>query len=282
MKKKAIDIASIIGFILAFGLVVFGIGVVTDSDTKAITGFNPGLFINFYDLPSIFIVIGGTIGALFLMFPLSQFGKIGKHLMIIFMPTKYDEAKYIETIVETAKKARMSGLLSLEEDIAQMGDLFMKNSVQMIVDSVDPEIVKSQMSDWMDNLDDRHTSDFAFYDKGAALAPGFGMIGTLIGLVNLMKNLQDIASVGPSMAVALITTFYGSLLANALFMPISNKLRVRHEEEMMCLSLVKEGVQSIQAGENPNFIQTKLINMLPEYKIKKISKTMNVEAGSGE
>ncbi len=274
MKKRTIDIATIIGIVLAFGLVIFGMIVDTDSETKMISGFTIEKLENFLDIPSIFIVLGGTLGALLMMFPINQFAKIIKHTRILFMPNKYDPMKYIETLVESAKKARMSGLLSLEEDAAQMDDMFLKNGIQMVVDSVDPEIVTAQLEDWMANIEARHAQECSLYDKGASLAPGFGMIGTLIGLVNLMKNLTDVASVGPSMAVALITTFYGSLLANAVFMPIAHKLRVRHDEEALCLNIISEGIQSIQAGENPNFIQTKLMNMLPEYQQKKLAKTM--------
>ena len=267
MKKRSIDFASIIGILLAIVLVIFGIMVQTNPETKAITGFTTTTLMNFVDIPSIFIVMGGTLGCLLIMFPLSQFMKIPKHMQIIYMPKQYDAPKYIDIIVESAKKARMSGLLSLEEDADQIHDVFLKNSLRMIVDSVDPD-----MESWMDSIDERHIQECAFYDKGGAIAPGFGMIGTLIGLINLMKNLSDIDSVGPNMAVALITTFYGSFLSNVIFLPIANKLRVRHEEEYLCMRIISEGIQAIQAGENPNLIQSRLLNMLPEYKQKKILK----------
>lgn len=268
--KRSIDIMSILGFILAFGLMVFGIVFAMDSETKeiSITWENMGSFI---DIPSIIITFGGVIATLMFMFPVSQFAKIPKHLAIIFSPKVYNPETYIAKIVECAKKARANGLLSLEEDTNAMTDNFMKNSFQMIVDSVDQEKVKEQMDCWLANLDDRHNSDRVFYDKGAEMGPAFGMIGTLIGLVNMLKDMSDMDSLGPNMAVALITTFYGSLVANALFVPISNKLRVRHEEEYLCMSIIAEGVQAIQAGENPKLVQERLIHMLPEYKQKKFN-----------
>ncbi len=283
--KRAIDIASIVGIILAFGLVVFGMvyGDVPelDSSEQPVLDENGDPVVNkgidfgrmgaFIDPPSIAIVIGGTIGTLVLMFPLSQMAKVPKHLAIVFMPKQYVPSKYIETLVECARKARMSGLLALEEDAANMTDPFMKNGIQMTVDSVDPEKVKTQMESWLDNIDERHAQERSFYDKGAALAPAFGMIGTLIGLVLMLGNLTDIESVGPNMAVALLTTFYGSILANIIFAPISNKLRVRHDEEYLCMRIVCEGVQAIQAGENPNLIQDRLLNLLPTYAQKKYS-----------
>ena len=149
----------------------------------------------------------------------------------------------------------------------------------MVVDSVDQEKVKEQMDCWLANLDDRHSSDRAFYDKGAELGPAFGMIGTLIGLINMLQNMSDIDTLGPNMAVALVTTFYGSVLANALFLPISNKLRVRHEEEYLCMTIIAEGVQAIQAGENPKLVQERLVHMLPEYRQKKFIPS---EGGSSE
>lgn len=269
--KKRIDFASMIGLVLAFGLIVYGIITNTDSKTGEVV-VDPQMLKRFFDIPSIAIVLGGTIGCLLVMFPLSQFKKIPKHLRIIFLPTQYQPLVYIDRLVECAKKARLDGLLSLEEETSRMEDSFLKKSMQMVVDSVDPEKVKSQMEDWLDNIDERHYQERTLYDKGAALGPAFGMIGTLIGLVNMLQNLTDMDSIGPNMAVALITTFYGSILANIIFAPISNKLRVRHEEEYLCMRIICEGVQAIQAGENPNLIQNRLNQILPEYQLKKMDK----------
>lgn len=278
MKRK-LDLMSSLGLILAFALMFIGAVVSKDAIT-GIYAFSASNLANFMDPLSIVIVFGGTFATLMIMFPASQFTHIFKHLRIIFMPNQYKPTSYIEVLVECAKKARINGLLALEEDLADMKDPFMKQSIQMIVDSVDPEKVKIQMSEWMDSIDERHAQERAFYDKGCSLAPAFGMIGTLIGLINMMKSLEDTASVGPNMAVALVTTFYGSILANIVFAPISNKLRVRHEEEYLCLSIVSEGVQAIQAGENPNIIQEKLMRMLPAYQQKKYEKTAAKNGGA--
>ena len=276
MKRK-IDIMSIIGFLLAFGLMVFGIMCSKKEDGGY--EFITTTLESFFDLPSLIIVVGGVIACLMFAFPISQFTKIPKHLAIIFSPKVYNPEVYIAKIVECAKKARANGLLALEEDTNEMTDAFMKNSFQMVVDSVDQEKVKEQMDCWLANLDDRHSADRAFYDKGAELGPAFGMIGTLIGLINMLQNMSDIETLGPNMAVALVTTFYGSILANALFLPISNKLRVRHEEEYLCMTIIAEGVQAIQAGENPKLVQERLVHMLPEYRQKKFIPS---EGGSSE
>lgn len=267
--KRTVDLASIIGLLLAIGLVLLGVVTSTDAETREIS-VNFQNLISFFDVTSLLVVVGGTIGCLLLMFPLAQFTKIPKHLFIIFMPKQYKPEEYIDTLMELGKKSRTNGLLALEEDIVEMKDAFLKNTIQMVVDSVDPEKVKIQMEAWLDGVDERHAQERSFYDKGAALAPAFGMVGTLIGLINMLKNLSDIETVGPNMAVALITTLYGSLLANIFFMPISNKLAVRHEEEYLCMQIISEGVQAIQSGENPNLIQERLLQLLPEYKKNKL------------
>lgn len=280
MKRK-IDPMSIAGLVLAMVLIV--ISIMLTKRTEPAVGYDiiPSRIIAFYDLPSIAIVVGGTFAALMIMFPLSQFAKIPHHLKIMFAPRVYEPEKYIATLVEEAKKARINGLLSLEADLEEMQDIFMKKSLQMLVDGVDAEEVKTQMEVSLDNLDERHAQERAFYDKGAALAPAFGMVGTLIGLINMLKDLKDIESVGPNMAVALVTTFYGTLLANVFFSPISNKLRVRHEEEYLCMYIITEGVKAIQSGINPNLLQEKLINILPEYRKKKIIAKMGGGAADG-
>lgn len=269
--KRSLDIASVIGPILAIGLVFYGIIMSTDIETKETTIVVANIM-NFFDPPSIIIVVGGTFGCLLFMFPLSQFAKIPKHLKIIFLPTKYEPTKYIDLLVDFAKKAREKGLLSLEEDANNAENAFLRNGLQMIVDSVHPEMVKQELEAQLDNIDERHAQDCALYDKGASLGPAFGMIGTLIGLVNMLKGLSDVASVGPNMAVALVTTFYGSLLANVLFAPISNKLQARHNEEYLCMSIVCAGVQAIQSGENPKIIESRLLNLLSSYKQQKYTK----------
>ncbi len=273
MKRK-IDIMSIVGLLLAFAMMVMGIILVknTAEDGTVTYTIEMGNFSSFIDPTSVAIVVGGTFACLFIMFPGNMLAKIPKHIGIVFLPQQYVPTKYIEQIVELAKTARINGLLSLEEKAAEIKDPFLKNSIQMIVDSVDPEKVKVQMESWIDDLDDRHSSERAIYNQGAALGPAFGMIGTLIGLINMLKSLQDIESVGPNMAVALITTLYGSMLANIFFSPFANKLGVRHEEEMLCKRIVCEGIQAIQSGENPNLIQDRLMHMLPEYQLKKLAK----------
>lgn len=255
------DLMSILGWLFGTALMVFG--CVTAMDPIKGFQFLPLNIWNFWDPTSVAIVIGGTFATLMVSFPGKQLLKIPKHMKIIILPKKYNPLEYITQIVEFAKKARINGLLALEEDLEEIKEPFLKNSLMMVVDSVEPEKVKQQLETQLDYLDERHTQDRAIYDKGGMFAPAFGMIGTLIGLINLMKQLEDASTVGPNMAVALITTFYGSVLSNFFFIPISNKLKVRHEEEYLCKMIICEGVQAIQAGENPKFIEERLSQLLP-------------------
>ncbi len=254
------DIMSLLGWVLGFSLVAFGI-------TYSPDGISFENLKNFYDLSSIFITIGGTFCGLMIAYPLNTFTKILKHLKVVLLPPKYDAFAYIQEIVDYAKEARMKGLLSLEDKLnSSQSDAFLKGSLMLVVDSVEPEKVKELLEAEIDYLDDRHNQDISFYEKGAAFGPAFGMIGTLIGLIKMLVKMDDPNAIGPAMSVALVTTFYGTMLANLFFIPVASKLKIRHEEEMLCKMIVCEGVQSIQAGENPRFIEEKLTQLLPRYK----------------
>ena len=277
--STSFDFVSVIGWVLAVALIVFGIVFNSPPDPTAenyeelrqnYKMLDFAVIVDqFVDYPSVAITIGGTFAALMIAFPGRSFGKIGKHLKIMVQPTKYDTQTYITQISEFAKEARMKGLLSLEDKLNESKDPFLKSSLMLVVDSVEPEKVHNLLQAELEHLDDRHAQDRAFYDKGAGFAPSFGMIGTLIGLVRMLANMQDAAAIGPAMAVALLTTLYGSLIANLLFSPVSNKLQVRHDEEYLCKVLICEGVEAIQAGENPKFIEEKLQMLVIQNKKEK-------------
>jgi len=271
MKRK-MDIMTLIGFAGAVAVIFFGTTLSNDPVTGSMVIRTENLS-NFFDVTSLAIVVGGTFTALFISFPIDNLFKIPGHLKVIFMPNAYEPNDYINKLVEFAKKARINGLLALEEDLANIDDPFLKSSMVMVVDSVDPEKVKQQLEARMDHLDSRHAADRSFYAKGAAYSPAFGMFGTMFGLINMLKDLSDVSSIGPNMSVCLITTFYGIVLANVIFNPINNKLAARHDEEMICTTIISEGVQAIQAGENPKFIQERLMNLLPQYQQKPVSDT---------
>ncbi len=187
----------------------------------------------------------------------------GSHLKIIVRPYQFDPAQSVAQIVGLATEARMKGLLSLEDKLSEIDEPFLHNSLMLVVDSVDSEKVRKAMETELEQLDERHALDRRFYEKAASYAPAFGMIGTLVGLILMLGNMADVDALAKGMAVALITTLYGSLLANIVCLPMASKLKARHDEEFLCKQLVMEGVLAIQEGENPKFIEEKLFKLLP-------------------
>ncbi|MVB09743.1 Chemotaxis protein PomA [Caprobacter fermentans] len=255
------DFTGIIGLIAGLGLIFYGITGLTDM----------GAMKSFIEYQSMAITIGGTIASTLIAFPISYFKKIPAQLKIAVQRNRYDPKKYIDMIVDFAQEARKKGLLSLEEKANGLNDSdsFLKNSILLIVDAIDPEKVKEMLDNELDSLDERHSQGWQFFEKASTFAPAFGMIGTLIGLINMLGNLNmDSTSganaLGQGMSVALITTFYGSLLANLILVPVGHKLHMRHNEERLCKEIVVEGVIAIQAGDNPKHIEQRLKAFLCE------------------
>ncbi|MBQ8842327.1 MAG: MotA/TolQ/ExbB proton channel family protein [Ruminiclostridium sp.] len=244
------NITLIIGTVISIGLVVFGM-------------LQGGTFAMFIDIPSVLITVGGTFGVLIAISPISMLKKLPKLIKIILFPPKYDPQKYINDIVEYAKIARSKGLLALEDSANKCDDPFMKQSLMLIVDANDSSKVRQMLEDSLNFMEERHEEGMNFFSKGGSLGPAFGMLGTLVGLV-IMLNDMGSGDLGPAMATALITTFYGSFLANIVFAPMEAALKNAHGDEMLCMQIVVEGVMSIAAGSNPRLIQEKLEFMLPK------------------
>lgn len=253
------NLSLIIGWVLSFGLVVFGI-IFTDGKIM------PGNMMGFIEVQSLAITVGGTIGCLVASFPMSYLAKLGKRFGIALKPKKYDPKKYIDQIVEYAQVARSRGLLALEESANQCSDSFMKSALMMIVDANDPEKVRGMLDDTIMFMCERHEQGRAFFEKGVTIFPAFGMLGTLIGLINMLStvDLSNPMGLTKGMATALITTFYGSLFANVIFAPLGMALKNTHEEELLCMQIIEEGVLAIAGGSNPRYIQEKLEFMLPK------------------
>lgn len=253
------NISLIIGWVVAFGLVLFGIFF----QDGAIV---PANMMNFIEISSLAITVGGTIGCLIASFPMSYLKGLGKRFMIAIKPKKYDPTKYIANIVEYAQVARTRGLLALEESANQCPDPFMKSSLMLIVDANDPEKVRGMLDDTIMFMCERHENGRSFFEKGVGIFPAFGMLGTLIGLINMLNQMDfnHPERLTGGMAQALITTFYGSLFANVLFAPIGMALKNSHEQELLCMQIIEEGVLAIAGGSNPRYIQEKLEFMLPK------------------
>ncbi|WP_312693474.1 motility protein A [Caproiciproducens sp.] len=259
------DFTSIVGLIVGLGLVVFGI--VFDPSTGVVWS----TIKNFIDVPSMAITFGGAIAATVIAFPITYFKDIPKHMRIIVQRNKYDPQQYINKIVDFAQEARRKGLLSLEDKANQEEEPFLRNSIMLIVDAIDPAKVKEILEDELNGLEDRHSHGWQFYEKFSTFGPAFGMIGTLIGLINMLANMDMNADGGATkmaqgMSTALVTTFYGSMLSNLLLTPLAHKLHMRHDEEMVCKEIVMEGVMAIQAGDNPKHIEERLNAFVCEKK----------------
>jgi len=255
------DVSTLLGWVMAVALIVWGIGF----DKLG----------NFVDVQSVAIVLGGCIAALIASYPFRILKEVPKHFVILFRGGKYNVPKLVDQLVDLAMLARQSGLLALEEKAEEIKDPFFKQSILKIVDANDPDKVREMLEKELDDMAARHDEAAGIYEKGSAYAPAFGMIGTLVGLINMLKgmNLGDSAgasNLGQDMSVALITTFYGSSLANVLFQPIAKKLRIRQaEEELYCVTVV-EGVMGIQAGENPQMLREHLLSCMKQSQQKKL------------
>ncbi len=248
------DIATIVGMVLCAVVVFFGI--ITGSEGVAALG-------HFKDLPSVFITLGGSFFCMVSQaksFP-DMIGCL-KTFSLALKRKQANEADVIDNIISLSNVARKEGLLALEEAANNIEDDFLKKGIMLIVDGTDPELVRNIMQTELNSVDNRHNEKITFWTNWAGFGPAWGMIGTLIGLVNMLYNMEDMSMIGPNMAVALLTTLYGSLLANWICTPIAFKLKTNNEIEIMVKEVMVEGLLSIQAGENPRVIEEKLKSFL--------------------
>ncbi len=239
------DLSSIIG-------VVSGLGFV------AVTILLGSSLMLFWNLPSVMIVVGGTIAATMIAFPLSDFLSVFKVAMKVFMFKIEKPENIIANLVEISNKARKGGLLSIEGDIKNTSDPYLAKALQMTVDGVKTVDIAAIMQKKMSLTSDQHKTGIALFSSMGSYAPAFGMVGTLVGLVQMLANLDDPSTIGPKMAVAMITTFYGAIMANLFFIPMADKLKIRSEEEILNMNIIYEGVVSIREGEHPRLMEDKL------------------------
>ena len=246
------DLASIVGLVMCLVMVIFGI---TFDDGKLV--FDN--LTSFLDAPSAIITFGGTFCCIIAMCADFKdfFGKL-KTASKIMKVQQNEIIESIKKLIQFSNTARKEGLLALENTARELDDPFLKKGLMLIVDGTEPELVSGIMETELASTEGRHKAAIGFWENMASMGPAWGMIGTLIGLVNMLKALDDPSTIGPSMAVALITTLYGSLLANWIATPIATKLKKKSEDEIMSKEILVEGILSIQAGENPRVIEEKL------------------------
>ncbi len=244
------DTATIVGLVLGVVLVAFAI----------LLG---GEVIPYLSAPAFLIVIGGSTAATLTAYPLATFLKMPKVAMHALFSKPQDPRHLIQQLVELAEVARRDGILALESRSEQIQDDFLTHGIQMAVDGTDPEVIQTIMETELDNLVSRHEAGKGLLDSMGRFAPAFGMIGTLIGLVAMLSHMDDPSKIGTGMATALLTTLYGTLLANVIFIPLADKLALRSSEEVLCKTIIIQGVMAIQAGDNPRNVQSKLLTFIP-------------------
>lgn len=239
------DLATIIGIISAFGLMIISM----------MLGSGVGAFL---DMPSVLIVVGGSLGALLINYPLKDVLSVVGIVRNVFFHKTESPVDQIGTLVQFSTQARKEGVLALENSIKNISDEFLIKGTQMVVDGITLEVIRDVLDKEIEYIEERHKLGAEILATWGAFAPAFGMIGTLIGLVQMLGNLSDPSTIGPSMAIALITTFYGAVLANVFFLPMSGKLKKRSKDEILLKELTLEGIISIASGLNPRVIEQKL------------------------
>ncbi|NLJ74415.1 MAG: motility protein A [Firmicutes bacterium] len=243
------DLATLLGITLGIGLLVGAI--LLEGDIRAYWSFS-----------SVLIVFGGTFAATLINFSLKQVLSVFPLLRVAFLDEETDSVEVINTLVEFAESSRREGLLALEEKAQAIDEPFLQKGIQLVVDGTDAELVRNILEIELVFLEERHRLGQRIFEQMGALSPAFGMIGTLIGLIGMLSDLNDPDQIGIGMAVALITTLYGAVASNLIFLPIAGKLRIKSDEEILIKQVMIEGILSIQAGENPRIVEEKLKSFL--------------------
>ncbi len=244
------DLGSVIGMVVSLGVIFLAMAL----------GVGIGPYI---DVQSVLIVVIGSIAALMIAFKMEQMKNFGKIFGVAFKPQIFDIPGLIKKLVDYATQARRDGILSLEQAANQEENDFLRKGLSMAVDGSEPDTIRDLLELDMDQTLSRHKGNAAIFDTWAALGGAFGMLGTLVGLVAMLLNMADPSAIGPAMAVALLTTLYGSLIGNVFGSPISSILQIRAGDEALVKMLILEGIMSIQAGDNPRTLEAKLLSFLP-------------------
>ena len=244
------DLGTVIGIVFSFGLVVAAI-------------LSGSSLIVFISVPSFLVVVGGTLGAALVNYPMSYMIGVVGVIKNTFFSSLEAPADIIDRFKDYANRARREGILSLEPLIKEIEDDYMRKGLQLTVDGLEPQTIQEILETEVSYLEERHKTGAEIVAVLGTLAPAMGMIGTVIGLVQMLQTMSDPSSIGPAMAVALLTTLYGAILANLVFNPMSGKLKTRSKEEVLLREMIMEGILSISKGENPRIIEEKLNSFLP-------------------
>lgn len=252
------DITTLVGIIVAGVLVASAI----------LTG-GPGMW--FLDYPSLMIVIGGTMGATLMAYPLSEVMSVFNIARNAFLHRSQYPTALIPVIVEIARKARIEGVLSFESRLKQLNNVFLAKGLQMAIDGLESSAIEDVLTTEIAYVGERHKLGAEIFSTMGAYAPSMGMLGTIIGLVQMLRQMHDPSQIGGPMAMALLSTFYGLILANLFFNPIAGKLKTRSKQEMLVKQMILEGVLSIQAGDNHRIVEQKLKAFISTKTLQKTS-----------
>lgn len=241
------DLATIIGLVMGFGAIFGG---------AAIEGVHISALIQ---PTAAMIVLGGTFGATFVSFPLPAIINALKSIKIAFLPAKVDHEQVVKDIINYATKARRNGLISLEQEAQSVRDPFIKKGISLVVDGIDPQKLRETLEADIMAYEDHSKHSIEFYEAAGGYSPTIGIIGAVLGLIHVMANLSDTSKLGGGIAVAFVATIYGLMVANLICLPVGAKLKIRMKEEILRRIMILEGLIAIQNGENPHFIEQKLM-----------------------
>ena len=244
------DIATILGLVLGIGALL-GSFIMEGGHLSALIQW-----------PAIILVIVGTFGATIITTSLKQVKALPELIKIAVFEKKLNPQQLIELIFELAQGARKNGLLSLEKDLASVREPFLKKALQLAVDGFETNKIKEILEIEMSYVEERHKSGAAFFQKLGGFSPTLGIMGTVLGLIHALSNLENSSNIASSIAAAFIATLWGVALANLIYLPISDKLKARHQDETLCLEIITEGVIALAMGDNPRVIRMKLLSFL--------------------
>ncbi len=264
--RRRVDYSTLVGVFSGIVMITYAI-------------YNGGTIRTYLNLNSFLITFGGTLAATIANYPFAKISGLIKVLKVAFTEKLMEPSEVIRTIINLAETARREGLLALEDAAYQLKDEFLQKGILLIVDGADPELVRNIMETELAFLEERHGEGQGIFETMGTFAPAFGLLGTVIGLINMLTQLDNPDTIGAGMAVALVTTFYGSFLANVVFLPLAGKLKVRSSEEILIKEVMIEGMLSIQAGENPRIIEEKLKAFLAPALRNDMNSNKNAESG---
>jgi chemotaxis protein MotA len=264
-NMRKFDVLTPVGLVIGLAMLIFGI--MSNGGTSG--------FFSFIDPSSMLIVLGGLIAGLLVSFPLKDIKHMATVIKQVFSSEEQSIGRLIGIFVRLSDRARREGLLSLEAEVEKVDDAFIRKGIYLAVDGIEPDVITDIMNAEITAMEERHRKGRSTLEKAGEYAPAWGMIGTLIGLVLMLKNLNDPSTLGPNMAIALLTTLYGSLLANLVFLPMAAKLALKTEKEVFLKQIIIEGVIGVQSGQNPKILEEKLSAFLSSEERRELEEAIN-------